>query len=44
MFDPRSGLVVTAGHVWQARSEGMGGRVFSQRQTSADFTSVSVQS
>ena len=44
MFDPRSGLAVTAGHVWQAKSESMGSRVFSQRQTSTDFISVSVQS
>lgn len=40
MFDPCSGLAVTAGHVWQARSEGMGSRVFSQNQTSTDFISV----
>ena len=44
MFDPCGGLVVTAGHVLQAKSEGKGSRAFSPRQTYTDFVSVSVQS
>lgn len=44
MFDLCGGLVVTAGHVLQAKSEGMGGRAFSRRQTYTDLVSVSVQS